>query len=310
MELQNAKLKERIKELEYTLMSPPILASPLATVKPATPDLKLKGTSSLLVVVRKFVEENIKKRMSLIMQAWDVGSNIVSFGSKLNAFRDFLQGDYKHEEGFYKDAVTTFSLKVSNMTEMKRKEEDLPSPARIKQLKACWIKKIKILKEILEECDDVVTKKEGLYKILTEIDLAGTTREVHDPKLILNSIFMTREQFQQEVEILKGLSAEKFNSIIEYNENEVENWLVSYANKNEDIEDVLSQLSFDLRDLEGILFDIKIRHEINVAPMKDYIEEWLKKALIKIMEENQEEAVSIGHETIIKENIRTPTTHK
>jgi hypothetical protein len=123
MEAQNAKLKEIIKELEYTLMSPPILASPLATVQPGTSDLKLKGTSSLLVVVRKFVEENIKKRMSLIMQAWDVGSNIVSFGSKLNAFRDFLQGDYEHEEGFYKDAVTTFILKVTNMTEMKRKEE-------------------------------------------------------------------------------------------------------------------------------------------------------------------------------------------
>jgi len=33
------------------------------------------------------------------------------------------------------------------------------------------------------------------------------------------------------VEILKGLLTEKFNSIIEYNENEVENWLVSYENK-------------------------------------------------------------------------------
>jgi hypothetical protein len=162
----------------------------------------------------------------------------------------------------------------------------------------------------MEECDVVVTKKEGLYKRLTEMDLVGTTGEVQDPKLILNSIFMTREQFQQEVEILKGLSAEKFNSIIEYNENEIEDWLVNYANKNEDIEDMLRQLSFDLRDLEGILFDIKIRHEINVAPMKDYIEEWLKGALIKITEENQEATVSTGHETVIKENIRTPTTHK
>jgi hypothetical protein len=102
-------------------MSPPILASPLATVQLATPYLKLKGTSILLIIVRKFVEENIKNRMSLIMQACDVGSDIVSFGSKLNAFRDFLQGDYEHEKGFYKDAVTTFDLKVLNMIEMKRK---------------------------------------------------------------------------------------------------------------------------------------------------------------------------------------------
>jgi hypothetical protein len=46
---------------------------------------------------------------------------------------------------------------------------------------------------------------------------------------------MTRKQFEEHVEILKGLSAEKFNSIIEYNENEIESWLVSYANKNEDM---------------------------------------------------------------------------
>ena len=38
--------------------------------------------------------------MSLIMEAWDVSSNIVSFGSQLNAYNEFIQGDYKHEEGF------------------------------------------------------------------------------------------------------------------------------------------------------------------------------------------------------------------
>jgi hypothetical protein len=76
--------------MESTLISPPILASPLAISNPGTPDLKLKGSSSFLMVVRKFVEENIKRRMSLIMEAWDVSSNIVSFGSQLNAYNEFL----------------------------------------------------------------------------------------------------------------------------------------------------------------------------------------------------------------------------
>jgi hypothetical protein len=93
---------------------------------------------------------------------------------------------------------------------------------------------------------------------------------------------MTRQQFEEHVEILKGLSTEKFNSIIEYNENEFENWLVSYENKNEDIEYTLYQISYEVRQLEDILFDIKIRQEINVAPMKDYIEYWLKQGFIKI----------------------------
>jgi hypothetical protein len=110
-------------------MPPPIRASLLDTIQPKTSDLKLKGTSSLLVVVRKFIEENIKKRMSLILEAWDIGSNIVSFGSKLNSFKEFIQSDFKNEEGFYKYVVTTFILKFSNMTNLKRKEEYFPSPA-------------------------------------------------------------------------------------------------------------------------------------------------------------------------------------
>jgi hypothetical protein len=74
--------------------------------------------------------------------------------------------------------------------------------------------------------------------------------------------------------------------MIEYTEYEIESWLVNYVNKNEDIEDTLHQLSFELRELEGTIFDIKVRQEINVAPMKEYIENWLKQALIKITEED------------------------
>jgi hypothetical protein len=78
LEANNAILKENVKELESTLMPPQNLASPLTIAKPGTPDLKLKGSSSLLMVVRKFVEENIKKRMPLIMDAWDVSSKKIT----------------------------------------------------------------------------------------------------------------------------------------------------------------------------------------------------------------------------------------
>jgi hypothetical protein len=63
IEAKNARLKKMIKELECALMSPPIFLSPIATIQPGrnpngTPKSKLKGTSSLLVVVRRFVGEN------------------------------------------------------------------------------------------------------------------------------------------------------------------------------------------------------------------------------------------------------------
>jgi hypothetical protein len=91
MEAENSMLKERVKELEYTLMPPPIFASPIATIQPGksldkTPESssKLKGTSSLLVAVRCYVGENIKKRMSLILEAWDLENKFCFFGIQDN----------------------------------------------------------------------------------------------------------------------------------------------------------------------------------------------------------------------------------
>jgi hypothetical protein len=126
-----------------------------------------------------------------------------------------------------------------------------------------------------------------------EVDLAGSTNEFKDPKLILNSLFLTKQQFDEKVEIFKGLSIEKFYGILEYNEDDIDNWLMDYSMKNQDIEEALHGISLDLRDLEGELFNIKIRQEIYMAPMKSYIEEWFKKAIDKLTNEGQESVKTV-----------------
>jgi len=149
-------------------------------------------------------------------------------------------------------------------------------------LKACWLKIIKVLKEILDDVNTLSVKKGELYFKFIELDLLGTIEEVSDPKLILNSLLMTREQFQEHLEILNGVSTEKFNCMTEYSEHEVKSWLVSYVNKNEEIKDSLHKLSIDLRELESTLFDIKVINEITISSMREYKENWLKQSLIKI----------------------------
>jgi len=121
-------------------------------------------------------------------------------------------------------------------------------------------------------------------------------------------MFITRQQFDEQVEIVKGLSTKKFNGIIEYGEEEIDNWMVDYSMKNKDIEEEIHAISHDLRDLEGELFNIKIRHEINVAPMKSYIEDWFKKAIDKLTKEGQETTVEMVLVTINEENKRTTTS--
>jgi phosphotransferase system IIA component len=100
------------------------------------------------------------------------------------------------------------------------------------------------------------------------------------------------------------LSIEKFYGIIEYDEETIDNSLVDYSEKNQDIEESLQGISLDLRDLEGKLFNIKIRHEINVAPTKSYIKEWFKKYIDKLTNEGKE-AVEMVIVTVDENNKRT-----
>jgi hypothetical protein len=68
MEEENAQLKERIKELEATLMPPPILASLVAMIHPGKglqenpkPSARVKGISNLIIATRHFIEEILRK---------------------------------------------------------------------------------------------------------------------------------------------------------------------------------------------------------------------------------------------------------
>jgi hypothetical protein len=192
IEAKNINLKERIKELEETLMPLPLLTSPLAIVGSATPATKIRGSSSLLTSSRCYVENNITKRMALIKEAWEISKNMISFDSRVHAFLEYLQTNLINEEGFYLDVMVPFGIKVSNISDLKRREEDLPSPSRIKQLNACWKEKIKNLNNIVQACSQSITRREYLFKRITEVDLAGRTNEVQYPKLILNSVFLTK----------------------------------------------------------------------------------------------------------------------
>jgi hypothetical protein len=130
----------------------------------------------------------------------------------------------------------------------------------------------KNLNDIVQACSQAISRREELFKRLMEVDLVGSTNKVQDLKLILNSLFLTKQQFDEQVKIFKGLPFENFYGILEYDEDDIDNCLVDYSVKNQNIEEALHGISLDLRDLEGELFNIKIRHEINMAPMKSYIE--------------------------------------
>ena len=76
-----------------------------------------------------------------------------------HAFHEYLQEYLKNEEVFYLDGVVPFGFKVTNMTELRRREEDLPYLNRIKQLNECWKENVKNLNIIVQACNQAITRR-------------------------------------------------------------------------------------------------------------------------------------------------------
>jgi hypothetical protein len=87
---ENAKLKDRVKELEEALIPMPLLANYLAIAMPATPAANLKGSSSLIASCKGCVENNIKKIMELVTEAWKTSQTITSLGTRAHSLLEHL----------------------------------------------------------------------------------------------------------------------------------------------------------------------------------------------------------------------------
>ena len=64
IETQNAKLKDRVKELEDAFIPMPLLVDPLAIAIPGTLAPNVKASSTLLTSYKGYVENNIKKKLN------------------------------------------------------------------------------------------------------------------------------------------------------------------------------------------------------------------------------------------------------
>jgi hypothetical protein len=127
-------LKEKIKELETTLILKTLFVDPLTTIQPTltlegVPEgsSKLKGSSSLLLAVRKYVGDGIQKTIYLIQEIWELAQIFTSFSSRIMHFKEYLQKDLENDEGFYKEVVGMFAQKVSSLSDTYIREHNLPS---------------------------------------------------------------------------------------------------------------------------------------------------------------------------------------
>ena len=76
---KNVFLNERIKELEKTQILKPLFSEPITAIQSIltledVPESssRLKGSSSFLLAIRKYVGDGIQKRIDLILEIWEL----------------------------------------------------------------------------------------------------------------------------------------------------------------------------------------------------------------------------------------------
>jgi hypothetical protein len=102
-----------------------------------------------LLVVRKYIGDGIQKRIDLIQEIWELAEISTNFATRITHFKEYLQKYLENDEGFYKDVVGTFSTKVSSLNDIHGREKKFPSNIHMKQINACWLKRLKILREMI-----------------------------------------------------------------------------------------------------------------------------------------------------------------
>jgi hypothetical protein len=127
IETENGRLKESVKELEDSFIPMPLFLDPLAIVMPSTLGVNVKESSTILTSYKGYVENNIKKIIELVIDAFKRSQTITSLGTRAASLLQHLQTELKDEEHFLLKIVIPFGTIVKNMTEKKGREEDLPS---------------------------------------------------------------------------------------------------------------------------------------------------------------------------------------
>jgi hypothetical protein len=82
---------------------------------------------------------------------------------------------------------------------------------------------------------------------------------------------------------IKASWANEFDQLTDFSKDEIKWWLVTFVDNNEDHLASIEKLHSEFEEIEEEIFMLRIKQDIIVATMKDYIDGWLKKSLAKIV---------------------------
>jgi hypothetical protein len=130
---------------------------------------------------------------------------------------------------FYKNYLSTFVVWVSSLSDFHRNQQDLPSNARIKQVKAGWLARIQMLRDSIASCTKINDKRSNAFLKALEI-----VKDIEGPQLIRESMLIPKEKLETKLSVIKASWASEFDNLTNFPEEEIKWWLVTFVNDNED----------------------------------------------------------------------------
>ena len=101
--------------------------------------------------------------------------------------------------------------------------------------------------------------------------------ELGGPSLIQDSMLFFLDELEVEVSKLKDKWSGEFKNLLDFYEDNIQTWTVDYVNLNNNISIIVCESHDDLIEIEKEIFEMKIKKEIIVPPLRGLISNWLEK---------------------------------
>jgi len=86
------------------------------------------------MALRKYNGDNIKIRIALILEIWELATNSTTLSTRVFHFKEYVQNDLENDESFNKEEVGIFLAKVLSLSDIHRREKHISFKAHSKQI--------------------------------------------------------------------------------------------------------------------------------------------------------------------------------
>ena len=139
-----------------------------------------------------------------------------------------------------------------------------------------------ILKTLQEKSTFLEDRKSVIFFKVFDVvnDLEGLA-------LFKNSMFLSIDELETKLSKLGDKWDEEFYSLSDFSRDNMRTWTIDYLNLNHNISVSILEAHDDLLEIERDVFQMKIKKEIIVPSMRDFIHNLVEKQLAVVVETTQ-----------------------